>query len=132
MRVTLPRSELEIVDKKYLIKEFVDRERPGRDKDRKLVLEFEIYRRLIDNVRTVIEDKMGAEVSADPTMIVAMMSPLLLNEELLTMHVYEEANSAPTEAAEWGLIREVFAWRVLGRYNRELLHEEGEYDDDSA
>lgn len=133
-RITLPTSPHEVVDRKYSIKEFVDRTRPGRSADRRLVLDFDLYRRLIDNVRTTIEDKMGVEVSADPVMIVKIMVTLLVNEELLTEHVYEEANSAPTDVDEWGLIRETFAWRLLGRYNRELLAELGEEegDDDSA
>ena len=118
-----------MTDKKYLIKEFVDRERPGRTKD-KLVLDFNIYRRLIDDVRTTIENKSGAELSADPGMIIKMMLPLLSNEELLGHHVYEASNSTPTDSGVWLLIRETFAWRLLGRYNRELLRQLNDDDGD--
>lgn len=120
-RIGLPSSEHDMTDKKYRIKELVDRERPGRTKATKLALDFRIYRRLIDNVRTTIEDKSGAELSADPEMIIRMMLLLMTNEEVLGQHVYEASNSTPNDSTVWTLIRETFAWRLLARYNRELL-----------
>lgn len=129
-RVTLPSSQHQIVDLKYGIKDLVDRTHRGRDAHQKIVLDFDIYRRLIDNVRGTIEDKMGPEVSADPAIIVTVVLTLLTSEELLVKHVYDSANAAPTDDAEWRLITETFAWRLLGRYNREILSDLGEEEDD--
>lgn len=127
-RYGLPSEPHRTIDAKYKIKDFVDREKPTRFRPALLVPPWPAIRSMIDGFRAIHDEFLGDEMSDDAGLLVQQVVMMLRQDTIIGLYIREECNDYTIDSAVWDLIYEVYAYRSIARYHREIAAKEDDHE----